>query len=294
MLGGCRDRSRTNPPKHESPPPKPPACPPDVDLTSLRLADGQLAAVRIVKVYNTRLYIPIDWLIASWHLVDFEKAHYPERSLDSGRPDWTIIYDYTPRFKPDIHMVECPGTVHQANDNLDGYNAILLSFSRKDGVNIDKVSNISPNSSIKYIELTNDGGSEQGGTAAASAANPYLKKIREERLLRRKNQKSPKDWFDLGDGIYIDGVDQHDELNPDFGILFPGRPNYLSAIGSVSQWVLPEVKFKYDVKSSRDDLADIRTIRPQMKRLAEWLSTPPSQRDNDHMFYLGKEFSADH
>lgn len=81
----------------DRPPPKPPACDNEERLGRIRLSDGSLADVRIVRVGSTLLFVPSKWV--EQYFID-----RPENQFS--------VYESKELFNPDLHQSECPGVVH--------------------------------------------------------------------------------------------------------------------------------------------------------------------------------------
>jgi hypothetical protein len=93
----------------ENPPPKPPNCPDLPELKNVTLKDGAIADVRIVQFRDTKLYVPMKWMGGDFlDKVPRNDAGFIDKEYLSG-----INKEYLRSINPDIHSLECPGTVHR-------------------------------------------------------------------------------------------------------------------------------------------------------------------------------------
>ncbi len=100
-LIGCQKAPVDDTSALENPPPKPPNCPDLPELKNVTLKDGSIADVRIVQFRDTKLYLPTKWMGRNF----IDKA--PRN--DAG----FIEKEYLGGVNPDIHSLECPGTMHR-------------------------------------------------------------------------------------------------------------------------------------------------------------------------------------
>lgn len=87
-----------------NPPPSPPSCARLPEVENLTLKNGAIADVRIIKIGETKLYFPSDWLADAF--VDVPSKWPWERREGKSSIGMTT---------PDLFKDECPGVIHTLN-----------------------------------------------------------------------------------------------------------------------------------------------------------------------------------
>lgn len=247
------------------------ACPRN-EISDLTMPDGRTANVRILKVGDTLLYVPLEWLRASSQLVRGEQL-VSDRERKSGEASKSA----RTAFRPEIHEFECPGIVHTASNDISGYNEIRLFFRK---VSSGEFSSplISQASLVDAVYITN-GGSGAGANSQLMANDEDWSSI----LNAQASPRNGQGWHRVDANTFIDNSDNKDDLNP----WFIARTRHVGG-ASASQWVLPDVMLRYNAPIEEADLSRWRSLRPSIRRLGEWLATPPAHRENQKTFLLGE------
>lgn len=102
-LAGCHQAPKKEVPK-ESPAPKPPHCPDLPELKNITMQDNSIADVRIIRIGETNLYFPAEWLKAAFLDVS---SPWPWEQREGRQSIGMTI--------PDLYQSECPGVVHTIN-----------------------------------------------------------------------------------------------------------------------------------------------------------------------------------
>jgi hypothetical protein len=238
----------------EHPPLKPPNCPALPELTNLTLKDGSIADVRIIQFKDTKIYVPAELLEN-----DFIPEDYKNVNMHGIMQQSQIG-----PVQPYLSSVECPGVVHIHSG---------LKYGRSSGFGI----------SFRDID----------GSLTSKPADAYS-------------------LIEPIDGFWIHGITIWPKLEKPEGFWkYTSAPKphvilkYNADIDIDFQWRSERFPFPSPIdnpwKVANDPIANVEWQRNAVKSeswreskkvvfdLVDWLSTPPSKRQNDRKFSTQKE-----
>jgi hypothetical protein len=147
LFSGCSD-ALSGRVAVETPPPKPPNCPSSFNLSDFASTREKIIDVRIIQFNGEKLYFPASWLQEYY----IDKFH-EERNVSNKKNELsdTPISPDAGRFLPDLHLFECPATVHRLNEDWTMVSYLEIPVL-KDGKAADK--NFSSNSNVSSIIMS--------------------------------------------------------------------------------------------------------------------------------------------
>lgn len=253
-LTGCNDK---RPPQEGSqypanPPPQPPNCPDLPELKNVRLKDGTVADVRIIRDGDETFYIPFSWF--EWEAKQLGKSKNIAVKVKNGEYVHKSYWDSFKGFGSgyDIHQIECPGVVHEREFNYvtpfvktqryDGDRRIPSNFSADGEIDQVRFYKIYPERP-GYKEKIENGKIDEDIESFASSHKAFIR--------IGKNHLASYQVFDVGNSNY----------------------------GAGPKWEA----FRVELLSSES----WQIKRNSVRELVNWLKTPPKDRDNDRVFKLG-------
>jgi hypothetical protein len=226
----------------------------------MRLKDGRLADVRIVEASDVRMYVPADWL-AEYFIDAAKKANRGSLGLSRA---------FLGSFSPDLHEIECPGTVHRfsAGETASRYGG--FGFAVAQAGKSYGLSHISPATPVKFI-----------GVSARPAEIP-LEDLRRSRAAWGEQASAPRGWRRIGRQSFLD--DATDAPLERRCVVSEGNPpSEMVAFRRFTATV--GLGFAFPAKTVEPD--EWRTICNSLEPLFTWLTTAPARRDNNKTFMLG-------
>ncbi|SEI99079.1 hypothetical protein SAMN05518849_102113 [Sphingobium sp. AP50] len=251
-LGACgRAQDTQQTARQDNPPPKPPNCPPLPELANLILKDGRIADVRIFRDGETTFYIPFNWF--EW---EAQRAGGFAGIEETGSAGYWKMWSRIGQ--PNVHEVECPGTVHVGTFSY-GINSIPQ-------LNVNNIFDARPNfakgniGTIKFIHIYAD-----------RIYNPKTKVgfvLMDQDLHLDVNSAAATIQVGKLHLAEFKGFPLNDEMMNSPRGAGPTWESYKSRAFASSKW---------------------KAWRRSVQGLFDWLTTPPKDRDNNVAFKLGME-----
>jgi hypothetical protein len=270
-LGGCGSKPpsqalndiRARVEAREVPPPKPPHCPTTALLAELRTADGQLEDVRIIRANDTYFYVPARWMAG--YFVDAAKARY-----FADAPGTLDIYLGT--FVPDVHEIECPGTVHAFRPGAMASRYGGFGFSTGPGRGAAPPGNATSAAVVTDVIIY----PATGQSAGARAAPP------EPRHVPGDPGEVTDGWRRLGQAFAFEDATMPGGVAERRTVREGNPPSELIAF----QWMSPDIGLGFAFPRQAADPTQWRPLFRRMRPLFDWLTTAPRSRDNTQNFDL--------